>query len=403
MADQAVLYTPGSGANMQAFRNTVATVVVDSLATTLVDQFGVPIGTVANNFAVYSPDATGSGTITTTDIVVAVPAGDGTYRSGASTAGSYYTLRCPGGDSGWAVGITGLTTGTLYFEGSPDSTNGADGNWINISGRRAGLLQTQISGNAVANGMYRGNTSGLTWFRVRSVGALTGTPLVRIQISDGTAAVFLNASLPTGTSTIGSVILTDGTTTAKILPASTAAVATDTPQVVALHPSSPVAAPAITKGTQGATGFTTQDLKDAGRTRISIVFQAVAPATGDTLLSLVKYTQGVAAAGATSIAVASGKRLRLTSLHVSLKNNAAAVASCTVTIRSLATGATVLASPAEFRYDLGLTAATVADARTLLANLPDGTEYTGAETLGVSLLSSATTNIMSITLSGFEY
>lgn len=160
---------------------------------------------------IYMPDLTGTGTITATDAVVAAPAGAGALVSGASTAGSLVSILLAGGDSAWNVQITALTSGTLYFEGSLDSTNGTDGNWINVNGRRTGVVNTELAGNATANGVWRGNTSGLKYFRVRSVGALTGTPAIVIRISDGTGAIFLNASIPAGANNIGKVELTEAT------------------------------------------------------------------------------------------------------------------------------------------------------------------------------------------------
>jgi hypothetical protein len=152
---------------------------------------------------IYGPDTTTSATITATDAVVGAPAGAGALLSGASTAGSLVAIACPGGDSAWTVQITGLTSGTLYYEASLDSTNGTDGSWTNVNGRQTGVLNTVLAGSATANGIYRGNTSGIAYFRVRSVGALSGTPTVRIRVSDGPGAVFLNASIPAGSNTIG--------------------------------------------------------------------------------------------------------------------------------------------------------------------------------------------------------
>lgn len=166
---------------------------------------GVNAGDVstANPLPIFDPDATATGTITVTDAVVAAPAGAGAFVTGASTAGSLVFMACPGGDGAWNVQITALTSGTLYFEGSLDSTTGTDGQWINVNGRRTGVVNTELAGNLTANGMWRGNTSGLKYFRVRSVGALTGTPAVVIRISAGVGAIFLNASIPAGANVIG--------------------------------------------------------------------------------------------------------------------------------------------------------------------------------------------------------
>jgi hypothetical protein len=141
-----------------------------------------------------------------------------------------------------------------------------------------------------------------------------------------------------------------------------------------------------------------------GKSRVAITFHAVAPATPDTLLSLVKNTNGVAAAGATSIGVTAGKRLRITDIVFGVQAAAAAAAFATLNLRSNPAGATVLASPSLLRVDTGLTAATIGDARFITVPLPDGgLEFSGAETLGASLIAQAVTNIISISMLGYEY
>lgn len=159
----------------------------------------------------------------------------------------------------------------------------------------------------------------------------------------------------------------------------------------------------LTKATQGATGVTTQDLKDAGRTRVSIVFQGVAPAVADTLLSLVKISNGAAAAAAVSVPVSAGKTLRIIAATLSIKSAAAAVAFATMTFRQNPAGATVIGSVSEFRIDVGNTAATIGASDKVEIVLPDGMEFSGTQTLGISLAAQAISNIISISLNGFEY
>ena len=139
------------------------------------------------------------------------------------------------------------------------------------------------------------------------------------------------------------------------------------------------------------------------RTRVEIIFQAVAPATADTLLSLVKVTDGVAAGGATSIAVATGKILRITSAEFSVQAGAAAAAFGTLNLRSNPSGATVIGSQSIGRFDVGNTEAVVGAARSIVVPINDGIEFEGANTIGASLAAQATTNVISICLRGYEY
>lgn len=166
-----------------------------------------------STFSVVSPDSVLAGTISTADAVVTAPAGDGTFRTGVSTAGSYVAIATPGGDSAWNVQLTGTFSGAYYFEGSLDSTDGLNGNWINVNGRQTGIVNTILSGNATTAGYYRGNTSGLAWFRVRNVGGSAFSTTIKIEISSGVGAIFLNASIPAGANVIGSIANTTFTAT----------------------------------------------------------------------------------------------------------------------------------------------------------------------------------------------
>ena len=196
----------------------------------------------------------------------------------------------------------------------------------------------------------------------------------------------------------------DATITARLNTLGQKTMALSAPVVLSSDQSAiPVTGPTLTKGTQGAQGFSVQSLTDAGRVRVSIIFQAVAPATADTLLSLVKVSDGVAAGASTSIAVTAGKRLRLTAIVLSVRAGAAAAAFATLTLRQNPVGATVLASQSEIRVDVGNTAAAIGASVQIVVPLPDGYEYSGTQTLGVSLAAQAITNIVSIALVGFEY
>ena len=156
-----------------------------------------------------------TGTFTASDAVVAAPIGDGTLVSGASTAGSIVSIVVPAGYQSWTLLLKGYVSGTIYTEASDNSTNGTDGDWIDIKGRRTGTAPgiEAVTYAQVANGYYRGNPSGFTYFRCRLIGA-TG-PSVTVTLADSTGAVFLNSGIPSGNSIIGKVSIdqtTPGTT-----------------------------------------------------------------------------------------------------------------------------------------------------------------------------------------------
>ena len=176
-----------------------------SVKTLNVDAAGAIITTQPVSVSTKALNTSITGTFTATDAVVAAPIGDGTIVSGASTAGSIVSLVVPAGFQSWNLLIKGYVSGTIYTEASDNSTNGTDGDWIDIKGRRTGTTPgiESIGYAQVANGYYRGNVSGFTYFRARLIGA-TG-PSITITLADSTGAVFLNSGIPTGTSVIGKV------------------------------------------------------------------------------------------------------------------------------------------------------------------------------------------------------
>lgn len=205
MADSSVPITAGSGTPIRVL-TALGAGSAGQQVITIADSVGNLLGSSTAPLPITvnsDPDIIVSGTITATDAVVAAPAGAGALVSGASTAGSLVAALSSGGDSAWVAQVTGLTSGSLYFEESVDSTNGTDGNWIAVNGRQTGIVNTVLSYSTTTNGVFRGNTSGVKYLRVRSVGTLTGTPAITIRLSSGVGAIFLNASIPAGTNIIG--------------------------------------------------------------------------------------------------------------------------------------------------------------------------------------------------------
>jgi hypothetical protein len=140
------------------------------------------------------------------------------------------------------------------------------------------------------------------------------------------------------------------------------------------------------------------------RDRVEIQFPvATVPGTSDTLATLVKITNGVAAGGATSIAVASGKVLRLQSVELTMRNSAASQGRVTLTLRSNPAGATVLGSQSLGQWEVCSTANVVGQSETIVVALPEGYEFSGAMTLGLSFASTVGTEITSAILRGYEY
>ncbi len=263
---------------MSAYTSGTATAWVNTAAQSSMVTVAEPVTIGAD------PDSVVTGTLSATDAVVAAPAGNGALLSGTPTAGSSLQILCAGGDSSWDIQLSGtFGSGTVYTEGSFDGGV----NWINLNGRQTGVVNTVLGYGFTTAGLYRGNTSGTTHIRARIVGATTPSVSVTIRIASGVGAVFMNASIPAGSNTIGNVgivagaaaigtvgvtslpaltagtnyvgqvRLTDGTNNPAVKAASTAVAATDPSLAVGLHPSSPLPAGANVVGAVGI-GATTQ-------------------------------------------------------------------------------------------------------------------------------------------------
>ncbi len=161
----------------------------------------------------------------------------------------------------------------------------------------------------------------------------------------------------------------------------------------------------ITKGTQGTTGVTTQDLKDAGRVifAASTVIGGVTAATVEALLSLVPTRDGVAAAAATSFAITAGKRLLLQVATAGITSTAAAAISGRIALRMNPAGAVTATSPILAIIDLHSTAALAQAGDTQTIPIPDGVEFSGTHQFGLTQIGSVATGTFRVSLVGFEY
>jgi hypothetical protein len=167
-----------------------------------------------------------------------------------------------------------------------------------------------------------------------------------------------------------------------------------------------VVGPALTKATQGSTGFSVQDLKDAGRVSFAAatVVGGVTCVTTEALLTMVPVRDGTAAGTATTIAVTSGKRLRIQSITVGHRSSSAAVLSARFTVRINSNGAAAANGPILAILSTTQQAAALAeagDSQTL--TFPDGLEISGTQQIGITQVCSATTGVVYVSIIGYEY
>jgi hypothetical protein len=280
-----------------------------------------------------------------------------------ATSGSITTLN---GQGSYVFQLTGTWSGTLQVQITVDGTN-----WVNITDSLAVNSHTlgtfQSGGNITANGIYQVDCSGLSGIRLISTtwvsGPVTGT--ARATISDALTAI-------------------EG-------------VATVTPQ-------------AITKGTQGSVGFTTQNLKDAGRTAVR--YFAVAAAAGttgtETAITLTRSSGTAATSTGTSFVITSGKTFRIEAITFATRGNNTATAQTTTFNFRINTGGAVTTTTTPII--LAMRSATPATANAwdrVFVTIPDGMEIEGTGTLqfGITAAATYTTNAPTwdVTIIGFEY
>lgn len=172
-----------------------------------------------------------------------------------------------------------------------------------------------------------------------------------------------------------------------------------------------VTPPTLTKATQGATGFSTQDLKDAGRSSIMLTGSIASTAVAETLITLTKSAGLAATTTCSSCGITTGKRFRIQAVVLSARNSTGVVTSnITVNLRAAVAGATTAASPLQLHYVVNLpaSAATTVFPVTLI---PDGFEIdaNGAtNTYGVTIthpqwVTGTTVATFDLSIIGYEY
>lgn len=307
-------------------------------------------------------------------------------------------------------------TGTFFQGTQPVSIAGP----VTVTG---GLTDTQLRATAVPVSLTSTTITGSV--------AVTG-PLTDTQLRATAVPVSLASTTITGNVAVTSAGLTnlDVALSTRLKPADTLAAVTSLTQfngvaialntgvrsvgtlrvTVATDDLVPVSAGvALTKGTQGANGFTTQDLKDSGRAAIAISsYQAAGIITTEALFAAATFSRSADGAAATTgqqFTVTAGKRFRIQLISVAIKNTAAAAGTSKLALRYNAAGGTITnASPIVAILDLGSNNATAGNyIGPAEMPIPDGFEMIPSSTFGFTSLCGAVTMLHTITVLGFEY
>jgi hypothetical protein len=170
---------------------------------------------------------------------------------------------------------------------------------------------------------------------------------------------------------------------------------------------------ALVKGTQGANGFSVQDLKDSGRVNIAwTVNQFSAASAAEALLTVTESRDLATATTFTTKVITSGKRLRITSLTFTVGAGGsapAAIMRAYIALRGLTTGSTTASSPIQYRIGTSVAVA-VNSTSTVFIAFPDGIEFLGdgTKTIGWSAIcpdwvTGTSIPILSMSATAFEY
>ena len=249
---------------------------------------------------------------------------------------------------------------------------------------------------------------------IGKVGIDQTTPGTTNLVSIGTnGTVALNAAIPTGANVIGALVANQSVNNTQIngvaMLAGNGITGTGSQRVTIASDQTAFSInatpPTLTKGTQGAIGYSTQDLKDAGRVLFSAatVIAGVTSVIVEALVSMVPTRAGVASAGATSFAVTAGKTLRLTGVNVGFVSTAAATLSMRFALRMNPSGAVTATSPILQIFTVDNGAALAQAGGWTNVAMPDGVEFSGAHQIGITQIGSAITGTCWVSIIGFEY
>lgn len=379
-------------------------VIVDTAPSTAVTNAGT--------FAVQATVAAGATNIAKAEDVASADADVGvpamairkaTPANTSSTDGDYEMLQMSAGRL-WASATidTALPAGTnVIGKVSIDQTTPGTTNLV-------ALAANQSVNNAQINGVtpLMGNGT-------------TGTGSQRVTIASDNTAFSVNATLSAETTkVIGTVNQGTSPWVANVsqfggtnISTGTGAGGSGIPRVTVSNDSNIIVTPpTLTKGTQGSTGFSTQDLKDAGRTQVNYYATNVAAGltTVETAITLTKSSGTAATSTGTSFVITSGKKYRITNIIFATRGNAVATIQSTIFNFRINTGGAVTTSSTPILMSVrSASPATASAYDRYILEIPDGFEITGDGTLqfGVTAVATYVTTgpTWDVSIMGYEY
>lgn len=355
----------------------------------------------------------------------------GTIQSGATTgnvtASGQTVAISASASTAFIVALRGTYLGLSFvFEATPDGTN-----YYPVVGVRTDTGTVDSGGTGWSNAvqMWEVYAPGQNTFRVRSTALSSGTANVTliavglaapsvVTVQDGGGALTIDgsisATIPDGNDgAAGSTADAESSSGAGTIIALLKRLRTllngGLPAALGGDGGLKVEAiQTLTKGTQGGTGFSTQALKDAGRTYVALTADAVTPAAiTDTLITFVKNVGGTETTGQTTYTVTTGKTLRLQALLITFAQSGTTAARVRVYLRATPSGTPTTASPklavANVASNGFGTSAANLGGDTVALPFPDGLELAAGAGLALSALATSANGTLSISLIGYEY
>ena len=351
----------------------------------------VPIVMTAAQLTTLTPPAAITGFATETTLGTRLSESDFDTKTGSLTEAAPATDTASSGLNGRLQRIAQRITSLITALGSPFQAGGSIGNTSFIA--NAG---TNLNTSLLALDSTVAKDASLTTLNT-SVNTLLKPANTLTAVTTVGAVTAITNALPTGANVIGGVTQS-GTWT--VQPGNTA----NTTAWL-------VAGATLTKATQGATGFSVQDLKDAGRSARNILLDSFAVAAATETLNTMSYStdNGTLTTG-TSYTVTTAKRLRIQAVSVGLHTitgNTTAVA-VIVRIRVNNAGAATVTSPVQMVIPLAGIAAANQNADTVVIPIPDGWEFVAGAGIGVTttcvgFVSTTAAPKVDISIIGYEY
>lgn len=304
---------------------------------------------------------------------------------------------------------TNLNTSLLALDTSVNGILLAQG--ANTAGQTGPLIQGAVTTAAPSYTTAKSNPL-----------SLTTTGSLRVDGSGSTQPVSGTVTLGAGAAVIGALTANQSINNAQIAGVATAVdngvSSTGCQRVVIASNNTAFSVnatgPTLTKGMQGSTGFSTQDLKDAGRnvTNYFMAIQIVSTNT-DALLSLTGYKSGAAVGATTTPAVVtSGKIYRINSITLSYVTIITTPGAIRFTLRANTGGTVLISSAAVANWTVGEPtgiAPVAGKFNTVTIPFPDGLEFAAGTGIGISQVGLNTVGTAAavgygiVTISGYEY